>query len=149
MDYYSEGCFVYKRFNKGCVLSPSEMSGSQKVQWFALTAEYGQDFYGPIVHTYVFNRMPRLNVGSNEVRTKLRSTAEAGEGKSLAREFSADEQWSGGAGNFVFTDLVRKYFYEKYDGTIVVDDSDATDEDNKGPTEIVLWKNFSDILTLV
>lgn len=131
-------------------MSPSEMSGSQKVQWFALTAEYGQASYGPIVHTYVINRIPRLiNVGSNEIRNKLRSTAEAGEGKSLTREFSADEQWSGGVGNFVFTDLVRKYFYEEYDGTIVVDDSDATDEDNKGPTEIVLWKNFSGILTLV
>lgn len=92
-------------------------------------------------------KKPKLiNVGSNPMKSIPRNKAEKGEGLSLSTQFSADEQWSGRMGNLVFTNFVRKYFGEEYDGTIVVDRSDATDEDNEGLTDIVLWRNFSDFL---
>ena len=126
------------------------MKEKRDVQWFALESDYGSDSYGPIVHTYVVKNQPRLiNVGSDVIREEVRKRAADGEGRSLRKEFRADEQWSGGAGNHVFTNLVRKYFGREYDGTIVVEGNPATDEENEGATEITLWRRFSEIVRKV
>ena len=147
VEYYCDGAHLYKRFAAGRELSLTSMKEKGGVQWFALDSEYGVESYGPIVYTYVVKKQPRLiNVGSDVIRKKLRKTAEDGEGRSLHKEFNANEQWSGGAGNLVFTKLVRKYFGREYDGTIVVDGNPATDDDNEGATEITLWRRFSEIL---
>lgn len=126
------------------------MKEKDNVQWFAIESEYGADSYGPIVHTYVVKKQPHLiNVGSDVIREKVRRRAAQGENRPLLSEFRADEQWSGGAGNRVFTNLVRKYFGTEYDGTIVVEGNPATDEENEGATEITLWRRFSEILAEV
>ena len=147
LQHYSNGAHLYKRFATGCVLSLTSMKEKGDVQWFALESEYGADSYGPIVHTYVVKNQPRLiNVGSDVIREEVRKRDAAGEGRSLHKEFNADEQWSGGAGNRTFTNLVCKYFVREYDGTIVVEGSPATDEENEGATEITLWRRFSEIV---
>lgn len=150
VKHYRNGAHLYKRFGAGRELSLTAMKDKGDVQWFALESEYGAESYGPIVFTYVVKNQPRLiNVGSDSVRQELKKRAEIGEGRPLNKEFNADEQWSGGAGNHVFTNLVRKYFGREYDGTIVVEGSPATDEENEGATEITLWRNFSQIVKKV
>ena len=150
VQHYSNGAHLYKRFATGCVLSLTSMKAKGDVQWFALESDYGPDSYGPIVHTYVVKNQPRLiNVGSDVIREEVRKRAAAGERRSLRKEFNADEQWSGGAGNHVFHNLVRKYFGREYDGTIVIEGSAATDEENEGATEITLWRRFSEIVRKV
>lgn len=157
-EFYSPRRYIYKRFlTHKQVKSLADMESSGQMHWFALTSKYGIDSYGPIVHTYEIKETPRLiNVGSNAIRTQLRNKAEAGEGKPLGKEFNPDQQWSGGKGNLIFSLLVWKYFHEEYDGTIVVsehpdtgDDHPATDEDNYGATEIVLWKDYTRFLRSV
>ena len=150
VQHYSKGAHLYKRFAAGRALSLKAMKEKGGAHWFALDSDYGADSYGPIVHTYVVKNQPRLiNVGSDAIREKVRKVAAKGERRPLRKEFSADEQWSGGAGNHVFTNLVRKYFGTEYDGTIVVEGNPATDEENQGATEIALWRRFSEILRKV
>lgn len=149
-QHYSNGAHLYKRFAPDRVQSLTSMKKKGDVQWFALESDYGKDSYGPVVHTYVVKNRPRLiNVGSDVIREEVKKRAATGEGRSLDKEFRADEQWSGGAGNHVFTNLVHKYFGREYDGTIVVEGNPATDEENQGATEIVLWRRFNEIVRKV
>lgn len=62
----------------------------------------------------------------------MQKIAEKGEHKSLSVPFNPDEQWSRGTGNLNFQNMVRKYFGREYNGTIVVEGSSATHEENEG-----------------
>lgn len=148
---YSTGAIIYKRFKMGETRSLDQMGSRGSIEWFALTSDYGVESYGPIVHSYVIRDRPRLiNVGLDSVRARLRERAELGEGTRL--DFSSNQQWSGGKANFEFCNLVRKYFQDEYDGTIIHSGQPslcATDEENEGATEIVIWKDHSRILSPV
>lgn len=127
------------------------MEAEKNLEWFALSSNYGSEFYGSIVHSYQVIERPRLiNVGLDSVRAVLKQRAEFYEGRNL--DFTADTQWSGGRGNHRFTTLVHRYFRSEYDGTIVVSDNSppgSIDEENEGATEIVLWGDQSRFLSLV
>jgi hypothetical protein len=59
-----------------------------------------------------------------------------------------DYQYSGGKSNYKYHSIVKKYFCKEYDGTIIIDD-EVDSEELEGPTEIVLWKNFSKLIKCV
>jgi hypothetical protein len=65
-----------------------------------------------------------------------------------------DEQYSGGAGNRKYHELVKKYFGDSYDGTVIdekhlVGNDRYSVEDLEGPSEMVLWDRHSELLRLV
>jgi len=65
-----------------------------------------------------------------------------------------DEQYSGGAGNRKYHELVKKYFGDSYDGTVIdekhlVGNDRYSVEDLEGPSEMVLWDQHSELLRLV
>ena len=62
-----------------------------------------------------------------------------------------DEQYSGGRSNKIYHELVKKYFEKEYDGTIInelnlIPSNKYTKEDLEGPSEIVLWKDYAQLL---
>ena len=134
--------FIYKRFQKNKIINVSEMNDNQ---WFALESNYGADSYGPIVYTYAFKEKPNLiDIGKMKNRKYLEKYI-----VEFAPEFEKisdpDNQYSGGSGNYKYHTYVKKYFGQDFDGTIIIED-EVDDEDLEGPTEIVLWKNFSTLI---
>ena len=62
-----------------------------------------------------------------------------------------DEQYSGGKSNSKYHNIVKKYFMDDYDGTIIDENNlkssyKYSTDDLEGPSEIVLWKDFSILL---
>lgn len=133
---------IYKRFQKNKIINVSDMEG---IQWFALSSDYGSESYGPIIHTYTFKEKPKLlDIGKINIRKEIEDYI-----VQFVPEFkyisNPDEQYSGGKSNYKYHSLVKKYFYKDYDGTIIIED-EVDSEELEGPTEVVLWKNFSKML---
>jgi hypothetical protein len=64
------------------------------------------------------------------------------------------EQYSGGVGNRKYHELVKKYFGDSYDGTVIdekhlVGNARYSVEDLEGASEMVLWDRHSELLSLV
>jgi hypothetical protein len=139
------GSIIYKQFNKYIPLN--EMSG---LQWFALTKNYGTS-YGNIVQAYEFIQKPKLlDIGNGEIREKIEQTI-LPHNSSILIYSDPDEQYSGGRSNKIYHELVKQYFGANYDGTIINEQkleasAKYSKEDLEGPSEIVLWKDFSTLL---
>ena len=141
----NKGSFIYKKFKRYKTLD--EMNG---LQWFALTNDYGTE-YGEISRKYKFKRDPKLlDIGDGNIREMIEEVIEPHNVKII--EYSdPDEQYSGGKANKKYHALVQKYFGDDYDGTII-DSNHLKGSSNypkdvlEGPTEIVLWKDFPDLL---
>ena len=137
---------IYKKFSKYKPLD--QMSG---LQWFALSSDYGTTTYGDITKQYQIIKKPKLlDIGNANVRSMIKQTIQSDEPKII--EYSdPDEQYSGGEMNKKYHNLVKKYFGKEYDGTIIDEkhlqgNKEYSIEDLEGPTEIVIWDNYTDFL---
>ena len=137
---------IYKQFyNK--VTPLYEMSG---LQWFALTKNYGTS-YGDLVQAYEFIQKPKLlDIGNSLIREKIEKIILPYDSSILIYS-DPDEQYSGGRSNKIYHELVKKYFGDSFDGTIIdenhlISGEKYSKEDLEGPSEIVLWKDFSVLL---
>ncbi len=136
---------IYKRFQKNKIVNVSDMDG---IQWFSLSSDYGAESYGPVVHTYTLKEKPNLlDIGKMKIRQKIEDYISSFE-PDFKEISNPDYQYSGGKSNYKYHSLVKKYFYKEYDGTIIIED-EVDSEDLEGPTEIVLWKNFSKLLKCI
>lgn len=139
---------VYKKFATYVPLD--EMHG---IQWFALRGDYGTS-YGDIRKKYRFKKAPRLlDIGDAEVRSRIVDTISPMDPKIVGLS-DPDEQYSGGASNRKYHELVKKYFGDSYDGTVIdekhlVGNDRYSVEDLEGPSEMVLWDQHSELLSLV
>ena len=139
---------IYKKFHKYKPLS--EMSGSQ---WFALENSYGDGTYGNITKTYRFKREPKLlNIGDADVRVEIEEEIKkTGAGQDVINNLDPNTQYSGGPFNKKYHEIIKGRFINEYDGTII-DESQLKGndkysiEDLEGPTEIVIWSDFEDLL---
>ena len=140
---------IYKKFATYVPLD--EMHG---IQWFALRGDYGNETYGDISKKYRFKKAPKLlDIGDAEVRSRIVDTISPMDPKIVGLS-DPDEQYSGGASNRKYHDLVKKYFGDSYDGTVIdekhlVGNSRYSKEDLEGPSEMVLWDRHSELLRLV
>ena len=136
---------LYKQFHR--YLPLNEMTG---LQWFALSKNYGE-VYGSISKSYRFMKNPKLlDIGDANVRTMIRETVEPFD-PSIAKYSDPNEQYSGGPTNKKYHLLVQKYFGDTYDGTIIDENNlkgnvDYSAEDLDGASEVVLWKDFDQLL---
>jgi hypothetical protein len=136
---------IYKRFQKNKIINVSDMDG---IQWFSLSSDYGIESYGPVVHTYTFKEKPKLlDIGKLKNRQEIEDYISTFE-PDFKEISNPDYQYSGGKSNYKYHFLVKKYFYKEYDGTIIIED-EVDSEELEGPTEIVLWKNFSKLLKCI
>jgi hypothetical protein len=137
---------IYKQFYKK-VIPLNEMSG---LQWFALTENYGTS-YGDLVQSYEFIQKPKLlDIGNGSIRKKIEETILPYDSSILIYS-DPDEQYSGGRSNKMYHELLKKYFGDSFDGTIIDENhlesgEKYSKEDLEGPSEIVLWKDFSLLL---
>ncbi len=139
---------IYKKFHK--YKPVSEMNG---LQWFALENNYGDGTYGNITKSYRFKREPKLlNIGDADVRVEIEEEIKkTGAGQDIINSLDPNEQYSGGPFNKKYHEIVKGRFINEYDGTII-DESQLKGndkysvEDLEGPTEIVIWRDFEDLL---
>ncbi len=136
---------IYKRFHRNKVKNVSDL---KDIEWFSLDSNYGEESYGPIIHTYEFKENPKLlNIGKIKVRQMIE--------KEIVKDYpefikisDPNYQYSGGKENYKYHSILKEYFGKEYDGSIIIED-EVDSEDLEGATEIVLWKNFSKILKRV
>jgi hypothetical protein len=129
----------------------------RNLEWFAITKDYGSDdTYGSFTKKYIFKKTPRLlDIGNGEIREKIEDTIMKVDPDSKILEYSdPDVQYSGGKYNERYHILVKKYFKDEYDGTIIDENhlkkgERYSTEDLEGPSEIVLWGNYTDLLDIV
>lgn len=137
---------IYKKFATYVPLD--EMHG---IQWFALRENYGNETYGDISKKYRFKKAPRLlDIGDADVRSMIVDTISPMDPKIVGLS-DPDEQYSGGVGNRKYHELVKKYFGDEYDGTVIdenhlVGNKKYSVEDLEGPSEMVIWDHHSDLL---
>ena len=136
---------IYKKFATYVPLD--EMHG---IQWFALRGDYGTS-YGDIRKKYRFKKAPRLlDIGDAEVRSRIVDTISPMDPKIVGLS-DPDEQYSGGVNNRKYHELVKEYFGDEYDGTVIdenhlVGNEKYSVKDLEGPSEMVLWDHHSDLL---
>jgi hypothetical protein len=144
-DEITVGTIIYKQFAK--YKSLQDMAG---LQWFALKENYGES-YGDIHKKYRFIKEPNLlNIGDGAIREMIENQIKDSDDEILFYS-NPDEQYSGGRSNAKYHNIVKKYFGENYDGTII--DKNYLKSSNKysiddleGVTEIVIWKDYSTLL---
>jgi hypothetical protein len=136
---------IYKKFKTYRPLH--EMTG---LEWFALTSDYGTS-YGDITKKYKFKKTPNLlDIGDGSIREMVADDIKEHHPEII--EYSdPDQQYSGGNGNKKYHNLVKTYFDDEYEGTIIDSEnlkasSEYTIESMDGPTEIVIWKDFTELL---
>jgi len=140
-----KGTIIYKQFNKYIPLQ--EMTG---LQWFALEKGYG-DSYGSIHKKYQFKKQPKLlDIGNGNIREMLEDHIEPYD-VNIVLYSDPNEQYSGGRSNTKYHTIVKKYYEDEYDGTIINEkklkgSKKYSVEDLEGPSEIVLWKDFTELL---
>ena len=133
---------IYKQFHK---YKPVE--DFEGAQWFALQKNYGTE-YGDISKSYTFRRNPKLlDVGDADVRVMIEK--EVKDPQLLACH--PDEQYSGTIANKRYHAILQKIFGDEYDGTIIDENhlkgnEKYSIEDLEGPSEIVIWKDYGDLL---
>jgi len=140
------GSKIYKQFFKQ-IIPLKEMKG---LQWFALMENYGTS-YGERIQKYEFIKKPKLlDIGNGDIREQIEKVIFPIE-TSILIYSEPDEQYSGGRSNKMYHELVKKYFGDSFDGTIIdenhlISGEKYSKEDLEGPSEIVLWKDFSVLL---
>jgi len=139
---------IYKKFHT--YIPVSDMSG---LQWFALENSYGDGTYGDITKSYRFKREPKLlNIGDADVRVEIEEEIKkTGAGQDVINNLDPNIQYSGGPFNKKYHKIIKGRFGNEYDGTIINgDELKANDkysvDDLEGPTEIVIWRDFTDLL---
>ena len=138
----NKGNIIYKRFQQNQIIDVSDM---KDCKWFALESNYGEDVYGPVIHTYKFKKKPKLiDIGKMKNRNYIENII-IQDVPEFSNYSSADYQYSGGKENYRYHSYVKQYFGGKFEGTIIVEDN-VDDIDLEGPTEIVLWKNFNELI---
>jgi len=136
---------IYKQFRKYKPLH--EMEG---FQWFALTPAYGTS-YGDITRSYKFKKTPKLlDIGDADIRVMVEDEIRKKD-PSLVEYCEPDEQYSGTKANTKCHKLIKDIFEDEYDGTIINEkqlkgNDKYSIEDLEGPTEIVIWKDYDDLL---
>lgn len=136
---------IYKQFYEYVPLK--NLTG---LQWFALKDNYGES-YGNIHKKYKFIKTPKLlDIGNANVRQEIENRI-APSNPLIFKYSDPDEQYSGTKSNKQYHNLVKEFYYNDYDGTII--DSDNLIPNDKygideleGPYEIVLWKNIPELL---
>jgi hypothetical protein len=137
---------IYKKFHKYKPIQ--DFKGHQ---WFALTDNYGADVYGAITKSYNFKKPPKLlDIGDADVRIMIEYEIKKKDPE-LVKYCHPDEQYSGTTGNKKCHNLIQDIFGEEYDGTIIdignlKSNSKYTINDLEGATEIVIWKDYTDLL---
>ena len=148
---YSRPRIIYKQFHKYVPLSSMGPPLSKELQWFSIDVNYGES-YGSIVQVYTWKKAPKLlDIGNAQVRTCIREWIFPYE-PSIVSLSDPDEQYSGGGPNKLYHALLRKYFGAHYDGTIInsrrlTGNDEYTKEDLDGASEIVLWRNYDELLS--
>jgi hypothetical protein len=139
---------IYKKFHK--YKPVSEMNG---LQWFALENSYGDGTYGNITKSYRFKREPKLlNIGDADVRVEIEEEIKkTGAGQDVINNLDPNTQYSGGPFNKKYHEIIKGRFGDEYDGTIIDEaqlkgNDKYSVEDLEGATEIVIWRNFEDLL---
>ena len=136
---------IYKKFHK--YKPTQDFKGHQ---WFALTNSYGTE-YGDITRGYNFKKPPKLlDIGDADVRIMIEDEVKKSDPKSV-RTCHPDEQYSGTTANKKYHNLVKDIFGQEYDGTIIdgtnlKSNSKYSIDDLEGPSEIVIWKDYNDLL---
>ena len=137
---------IYKKFHKYKPIQ--DFKGHQ---WFALTDNYGADVYGAITKSYNFKKPPKLlDIGDADVRIMIEDEIKKKD-PNLVKYCHPDEQYSGTTGNKKCHSLIQDIFGQEYDGTIIdignlKSNSKYTINDLEGATEIVIWKDYTDLL---
>lgn len=130
---------IYKKFRK-------KLSG---LQWFALEATESNDD----VNEYVFQKQPKLlDIGRGDIREMIINKILFKDPHSPILSYSdPDYQYSGDDANRKYHNLLKTYFSNHFDGTII--DSNHLEQsrlysiaDLDGASEIVIWKNHSKLL---
>ena len=140
-----EYSIIYKKF-----VNYIPLNQMQGLQWFALTKNYGTT-YGDISKVYHFKKKPNLlDIGNANVRSMIKQTIQPFE-PIIVKYSDPNEQYSGGVMNKKYHNLVKIYFGDKYDGTIIDEkhlqgNNEYSVEDLEGASEIVIWDNYSDLL---
>ena len=136
---------IYKQFRRY-----KPIHEMHNLQWFALKKDYGTS-YGDINKEYMFKKQPKLlDIGNADVRQMIEDTIEP-HNKSILTYSDPDMQYSGGAANKKYHELVYQYFGDDYDGTFI-DETELkgndkySEEDLNGPSEIVIWKDHNALL---
>ena len=136
---------IYKKFHKY-----KPVKDFKENQWFALTNNYGTE-YGDITRSYNLKKKPNLlDIGDADVRIMIEDEVKKRDPKSL-RTCHPDEQYSGTTGNKKYHNLVKGIFGQEYDGTIInknnlKSNSKYTIDYLEGVSEIVIWKDYNDLL---
>jgi hypothetical protein len=94
-----------------------------------------------------------LDIGNGAVREFIEDHIKPFNEKILTYS-DPNYQYSGGRRNEQYHELVKLFFGDEYDGTIIdehrlLPGNKYSVEDLEGPTEVVLWKNHSELLHLV
>jgi hypothetical protein len=125
---------------------------SDGIEWFALDKNYGSS-YGDIHKEYSFKKYPKLlDLGKASTRKWIVDKISEKEPSSKIKELIQPYiQYSGGDYNSKLHILLKKHFFDKFDGTI--NDSNhqsGTDSyrlsDMDGVREITIWKKFTKLL---
>jgi len=140
-----KGSKIYKQFKNYRLLK--DMIG---LEWFALEKNYGES-YGGINKEYEFKKTPKLlDIGDGNVREQIEETISPMD-KNILIYSDPDEQYSGVNSNAKYHDIVKKYYGYEYDGTIIDEKNLKGNEKYpieklEGPTEIVIWKDYSNLI---
>jgi hypothetical protein len=142
---------IYKRFRDKDE-SLDKMNELNILQWFALNDNYGSESYGNILKSYKFKREPKLlNIGDANIRLAIENEIMNIYPNKDKYVLDPNTQYSGGASNKIYHDIVKNIFGNEYDGTIIDEtqlkgNNKYKIEDLEGPTEIVIWKDFTNLL---
>ena len=150
----TKSLFIYKQFHEYKTLQ--EMNDLQILQWFAIDPNYGES-YGPIHKKYKLkNKDKLLDIGNGNIREMIEEKIKTeptgpADYKKILEYSNPNYQYSGGEENKRYHNLVKKYFENDYDGTIIdqshlISSDKYTALDMEGPSEIVIWHKFSDVL---
>ena len=136
---------IYKQFHKYIPLDKMK-----DLQWFALTKNYGE-VYGDINCSYKFKKEPKLlDIGNADIRKMIKNTIYP-ENDKIEEYSDPNYQYSGNSENKKYHNLVKEYFGDEYDGTIISEDNlqgniEYHVTELEGPSEIVIWKDHNSLL---
>lgn len=144
-----QGDTIYKQFQEKSYKNVSQMI---RPTWFALEANYGNS-YGSKQCSYRVKIAPYLlDLGNANVRDMIKNYV-AQFDKRIVKYSDPDYQYSGLRENLKYHMLIKQYYDDKYDGTIIDQNKLHYNENYSkkldelaGPSEIVIWKNFNNIL---
>jgi hypothetical protein len=123
-----------------------------KLQWFALEADYGaESTYGSIHRVYKMKKEPKLlNIGDANIRIMIENRVRETEPYNVPF-LHPNDQYAGGQSNKKYHNIVKPFFDQEYDGTIInakelIGNDIYSEEDLDGATEVVLWHKHQEFL---